>query len=196
LPGREERIDDPPISNVAALVAAIHQEVLPSIEPPFALFGHSLGALVAFELTRFIETLGGTTPVALFASSCRAPHLAMRRRPIHQLSPKRFVRSLRNLGTIPGEVLDHSELVGLLTPALRADFACFETYRYRQGPPLRVPIVVLGGDSDPTLPTDLLIPWDQHSSLTTTIRLFSGGHFYMKDSLSDVVEAVTRTLKA
>lgn len=195
-PGREERIDDPPISDMAPLVTAIHEEVLPSIKPPFAFFGHSLGALVAFELARLIEARGATTPVALFASSCRAPHLAMPRRPIHQLGPRRFERSLRKLGTIPGEVLDHPELVELLTPMLRADFACFENYRYLQGPPLRVPIVVLGGDSDPLISTDLLARWDQHTSSETTLRLFPGGHFYSKDSLSEVVEAVTRTLMA
>lgn len=195
LPGREERVAEAPVDDFPTLISAVHREIGPVLEPPFALFGHSLGALLAFELARSFSEAGNRLPLVLFVSSHRAPHLRSQRKDIHKLGTPSLVRALRRLGTIPSEVLDHPELRDLLLPALRADFRCFETYRYLPGPPLPVPIVATGGASDTLVTASAITPWKEHSSALTTVRFFPGDHFYLNENREEVVEMIWRTVK-
>lgn len=195
-PGRENRIAASAFSDIATLVAAAREGLRNVLEPPFALFGHSLGALVAFELASTLAEEGAPGPEILIASGHRAPQLPLRRKPIHAKRDRVFIRALRDLGSIPSEVLDHDEMRQLLLPALRADFRCFETYRYRHRPPLACPIVAMGGIGDPLVPSGDLDPWGVHTAASFTMRLFPGDHFYLVDRRMDVLAAVARDVRA
>jgi medium-chain acyl-[acyl-carrier-protein] hydrolase len=192
LPGRENRVMEPPIDDMPPLVSAARDGLREFLVAPFALFGHSLGALVAFELASTLAREGAPGPEMLIASGHRAPHLPMRRKPIHDKRDRGFVRALRKLGSIPSEVLDHDEMRELLLPTLRADFRCFERYRYRERPPLECPIVAMGGTGDPLVPSGDLDPWRDHTTASFTTRLFPGDHFYLGERRRDVLGAVAR----
>lgn len=194
-PGRENRIGTTPFAAVRDLVDSAHDGLAGELSPPFAFFGHSLGALVAYELAAKLAAGGSAGPVVLFASAHRAPHLPLRRKPIHHKRDRAFLRSLRNLGTIPAEVLDHHEMRALLLPTLRADFTMFETYRHTAHAPLSCPIVAIGGAADPLVPIADLDAWAQHTTAPATTRVLPGGHFYLFDHRSNLLDLVARDLR-
>ncbi len=149
LPGRETRFGEPPINRLGPLVGALAEALLPHLDRPFAFFGHSLGALIGFELARRLRRERGLEPVHLFASACAAPQRWGCVRPIHALPDAAFRKELRRLrGTAPA-VLDNEELMEILLPALRADFALCETYAYGEDDPLSCPVTAVGGLRDP-----------------------------------------------
>ena len=194
-PGRENRIDEPAFEDVASLVVAARDGLREALTPPFALYGHSLGALVAFELASSLADEGAPMPELLIASGHRAPHLPLRRKPIHTKRDRGFVRALRDLGSIPVEVLDHDEMRELLLPMLRADFRCFETYRFVPHRPLVSPIVAMGGASDPLVPSSDLSAWAEHTTSGSTTRIFPGDHFYLVEQHREVLSAIERDLR-
>ena len=148
LPGRAARFAEPLVGNMALLVEAILQSLTDWTDRPFALFGHSTGALVAFELARRLER-EGRVPAHLFVSGCGAPHLPPGRlRQIHDLPDGEFLDQLRALGGMPDALLANSELRSLVLPILRADFKLTETYRYAAGVPLRCPVTAFTGRRD------------------------------------------------
>ncbi len=141
LPGREQRFAEPCFEALEPLLDALIPALTPLFDWPFALFGHSLGALVAFELARRLEA-AGTPPLGLAASAFRAPHLPAERR-LSELPDTEFVAEIAGLGGMPGELLDHPELLETILPALRADFAIAERYRFAPGPKLAVPVAAM-----------------------------------------------------
>src|SRR5262249_43042969 len=136
LPGRETRFRELPFTQLAPLAEALGRSLRPFFDRPFAFFGHSMGALVAFELARVLVRTAGPQPVPLFASACAAPQVRDCETPIHALPDAAFREELRRLGGTPALVLHNAELVDLLLPTLRADFAVCETYAYGDGPRL------------------------------------------------------------
>ena len=149
LPGRDGRIEDPAIDNLDALVDALVPELLPLLDRPFALFGHSMGAMISFEVARRLRARQLAVPQRMFVSGRRAPQLPPEdERRTFDLPKDEFVEELGRLNGTPREVLEHPELLELLLPILRADFSVCQTYVYAPGEPLDVPITVLGGLED------------------------------------------------
>ncbi len=144
LPGRESRLRDPCFTGLEPLVQALP----PYLDMPYAFFGHSLGALIGFELARALVRESRPGPVHLFVSDHSAPQIQNPDPPIHQLPEPDFIKKLRHLNGTPGEVLQHAELMALLLPVLRADFAINETYVYIPGSLLDCPISAFGGLQD------------------------------------------------
>ncbi len=130
LPGRGTRLKETPFTRLLPLVQALAQALLPHLDKPFAFFGHSMGALISFELTRQLRRLYGLVPLHLFVSAHRAPQLPDPDPPIHTLPEAEFMEELRCLNGTPKEVLEQPELMELMLPILRADFALCETYIY------------------------------------------------------------------
>ncbi|VAW31023.1 Thioesterase in siderophore biosynthesis gene cluster, partial [hydrothermal vent metagenome] len=178
LPGREMRFLERPFDRMASLLDALLLALRPFLDKPFAFFGHSLGALVSFELARRLEQ-DGFMAQHLFVSGYGAPHLPVKLPPMHHLDDEQFVLALRDLGTVPTAVLQNEELLELLLPMLRADFAIYERYQYQDAPPLSCPLTILGGQDDPLVPPEMLDSWAQHSTQPRGVHLFSGGHFYL-----------------
>jgi medium-chain acyl-[acyl-carrier-protein] hydrolase len=195
LPGRGTRLMEPPYSRLSLLVEALIQALLPLLDKPFALFGHSLGSLVSFELARQIWVSHQVRPVRLFVSAGPAPQIPRRNSPIHDLPEKEFMAELRRLNGIPAELLSNKELMDIVLPSLRADFALFESYRYLSGPPLNCPISTFGGLSDNRVNHDDLEAWRDQTTLSFTIRMFPGDHFFLKSTQPLLLRALAQELR-
>ena len=196
-PGRESRLREPP-HGLPQLVDEVAETVEAELELPYALFGHSFGALVAFEACRALRRRGTRLPVALFVAARNAPHRPLERDPLHALPDGALVDSLMRLDPDPNPGLADPELMALAMPALRADLRANETYRYRPEPPLPVPIVAFGGTEDPGVGTDALEHWGVHTDGPCAVRLLPGAHFFaLRDPvplLSEIESWVGRAL--
>lgn len=190
LPGREDRFGETAFTALSALVPTLRDELLPYLAPPFSFFGHSMGALLAYELTRLLSASAGPLPQHLFVSGRRAPHLPERRQPLHALPEAEFRLELGRLQGTPKAVLDDPELMDLLTPILRADFSVCETYAHAPGECLDVPLTVFGGSDDAETTPEELEGWRQHSRAFSTLRVFPGHHFFLHDHARAVTQAI------
>lgn len=196
LPGRGARLREPLLTDVPTAVARI-AEVFPFDDPlPFVLFGHSLGALLAFELARHASRHGKPVPLALIASGCDAPQFGNRGGDIHQLHGDALVAALARYNGAPPELLAHRELMELMAPTIRADFAMATHYRYEPGPPLDIPIVVLNGRGDAEIEHEHLGEWQRETRLPCRQHLFEGDHFFIHSNEAAVLERLDRELKA
>jgi surfactin synthase thioesterase subunit len=196
LPGREGRLMEPAFTDVAPLVARLAEVLDPYLDRPFALFGHSMGALIGFELARHLGHSGRPTPAHLFVSASRAPQLPRRGEPIHALPEAAFVDALRHMAGTPEAVLRDAELVQLMLPALRADFELVETYRYREGTPLAGPISAFGGVGDDLVRRSELASWAEQTGGPFELRMLPGNHFFLADAVARpaLIQALAREL--
>ncbi|MGW5304121.1 thioesterase II family protein [Streptomyces griseoluteus] len=184
LPGRGGRTAEPALTDLNAVVDALLAET--RFVAPYDLFGHSLGALVAYETTRELAARGLPLPERLVVSAFPAPHLPRTGARLSGLPDEELIAVLNErYGGIPPQIAADPELLAVLLPAFRADFALLENHRYRESGPLPVPLVVLGGETDSITP-DQLDAWDRHSTAPVRRHTFSGGHFYFRDDMAAV----------
>lgn len=196
LPGREQRLGEAPIDDLGTLVALLAEVVAAGVEPPFAFFGHSFGALLAFELTRELRRRGLPLPCCLFASGRPAPSTPILSPPLHLLPDQAFVAGVsRRFGGIPGAILAEPDLLALFVPALRADLKISECYRYQREAPLPFPIFALGGRDDERVSRELLEPWADETVSPAPVELLDGGHFFVNTARGEVVALVAERLR-
>ncbi|KAB8190924.1 thioesterase [Nonomuraea phyllanthi] len=182
-PGRESRHREPPYLEMPPLVSDLADAVLADVETSaagrrYALYGHSLGAIVAFELVREIRRRGGPPPVHLFVSGSDAPHLTYEDGPpVGGMSRDEVVALLRRLGGTPEWLLADPEALAMILPAVQADFTVKETYVYRDEPPLDVPISALLSSADPRISPAKSAGWRAQTSVRYVAHPFDGGHF-------------------
>lgn len=194
LPGRENRIAEPAIDRVPPLVEALTDAVSPWLDRPFAVLGHSNGAMIGFELVRELRRRGRPGPLHLFASGRRAPDVAARTPPIHQCPDDVFIAELKALGGMPDALLEHPELIELLVPLLRADVALHETYAFVEEPPLETPITAYRGETDPKVTLEDVEAWARHTRGPFTLRTFPGGHFFLQDDRASFLRTLSADL--
>jgi medium-chain acyl-[acyl-carrier-protein] hydrolase len=194
LPGRGTRLTEPPFTQLSCLIEALARVLVPLLDKPFAFFGHSLGALIGFELARQIRRQHGLHPVRLFVSAGRAPQIPHRAPPIHTLPDNEFLTELRRLNGTPRELLDHEELMEVMLPIVRADFALYETYLYSAEPPLTCPISAFGGLQDRKVSASDLEAWRSQTSASFSLRMFPGDHFFLKEPL--LLQALSQELQS
>lgn len=194
LPGRESRLRDQPFDRLKPLVAALADALVPHFDLPFAFFGHSMGSLLSFELARELRRRGRPEPLHLFVSARRAPQVPSREEPIHDLPEPEFLARLRELNGTPEEVLQHEELMRLLTPILRADFAVNETYTYEPELPLDLGISAFGGLSDHDITKEDLAGWRDQTTGRFRLRMLPGDHFFLHSGRELIVDALSRDL--
>jgi medium-chain acyl-[acyl-carrier-protein] hydrolase len=195
MPGREWRLNDPAFTRIEPLVAALLEELRPYLTLPFVFFGHSLGALLGYELAHALAEGGLPAPRLLVVSGHWAPHLPDVHPPIHRLPQEAFVAELLKLEGTPPEVLANEELRALILPLLRADFAVSETYRYVARGPLHCPILAFGGVRDRRVSRQQLEEWRAHTAVDFQVRLFRGGHFFLNSERELVVWALAQALQ-
>lgn len=193
LPGRENRITDPPFTKLAPLVDAIAKALDPYFDLPFAFFGHSIGAKIAFELARELRRKNGVQPVHLFVSGSRPPHIP-EPRPLHLLSEHEFIKELRRYSGTPEAVMQSRDLMEMYLPILRADFSIDETYIYYEDDPFDCPITAFGGSEDKEANREELDAWRQHTLGPFTLQMFQGDHFFLKSSQSLLLDSISRAL--
>ncbi len=169
-----------------ALIRDIAQAIQPLLDRPYALFGHSLGALVAFELSRFIKLMHLPTPTRLIVSGCDAPMHKSDAKRVHDLPHDEFIAELRQKKGTPEAVLDAPELLALLLPAVRADFALVEAYQYRANIRLDMPLDVFAGQKD-EISDESLAPWLAETNAASAVHWFEGGHFFINSETKTVI---------
>jgi medium-chain acyl-[acyl-carrier-protein] hydrolase len=194
-PGRGTRLREPPFTQLAPLVQALAQALVPMLDKPFAFFGHSLGALVAFELARQLRRQSDVQPVRLFVSADLAPQFPHQDRPIHALPEEEFLVELRRLNGIPGKVWEERELMQIMLPVLRADLAVFETYVYSTEPPLNCPISAFGGLQDHRVSRGHLEAWRDQTRDSFSLRMFPGDHFFWHNTQPLLLQVLSQELR-
>jgi medium-chain acyl-[acyl-carrier-protein] hydrolase len=194
-PSRHNRMKEPAYTRLPPLVQALVQALLPHLDVPFAFFGHSMGALIGFELARQLRREHLPVPMHLFVSGCRAPQISNPQPPIHHLRGTEFVEQLRRrYDSIPQEILREPELLELLLPPLQADLAIVETYTYSADAPLDCPISAFGGVQDETAGDADLAAWRDQTSKSFELVMVPGGHFFLHQAYDRLTQAVERKI--
>ncbi|GII66527.1 oleoyl-ACP hydrolase [Sphaerisporangium krabiense] len=192
-PGRQDRHHEPPLSTVDELADQAFAALGPLLDRPVALFGNSMGALVAFEVADRMKRTLGAAPVTLFASSRRAPS-AYREESVHLRDDEGLIEDLKRLSGTDVRILNDPELLGMILPPMRNDYKAVETYRCRPGARLDCPVVVMIGDEDPTVDADEAKAWSHHTTGPFDLHTFSGGHFYLAQHQQEVAGLIRRRL--
>ncbi len=193
LPGREGRLREPAVDRLAPLLDMLASALLPALDRPFAFFGHSMGALTAFELARRLRRDGWPGPRHLFVSGRIAPHLR-RAQCWHTLPDPQLLAELRRLGGTPRQVLEHPELMRMLLPMLRADFAVLETYVHHPEAPLDCPISAFGGLEDEVAKREQIEEWAAHTRAEFRLRMLPGNHFFLHSAEARLLQMLADDL--
>ena len=197
LPGREYRFNEAPIALLADAVTDLQRQVLSEANGPFAFFGHSMGALLAYELSHRLRVLGKPEPLHLFVSACRAPQLTQVDEPFSTLPNAAFVSELsRRYGGIPAQILADAEFLAAILPAIRADFTILHAYERAERPPLACPITAFGGLDDPIVRPDALEGWREQTAGTFELELFEGDHFYLQAQRAPLAASIAASLES
>jgi medium-chain acyl-[acyl-carrier-protein] hydrolase len=196
LPGRGSRLREPPFSRLGPLVDALRDGLRAHLDVPFAFFGHSVGALVAFELARRLRREGAGEPVLLAVSGAAAPQLESHAPAVHDLAEPDLMDHLRRLRGTPTRVLEHGDLIRMMLPTIRADFALHETYRHVDEPPFTCPLVTFGGLDDASVPPHLIRPWRAQTRGPFSAYLLRGDHFFVHAAESRIVAILNQRLPA
>jgi medium-chain acyl-[acyl-carrier-protein] hydrolase len=178
LPGRENRLRETPFAKLSSLIDALADVLYPYMDIPFAFFGHSLGSLISFELTRRLRRQKAPCPSQLFVSGCRAPQIPNPDPPIHQLPDVEFIEELRRFNGTPQAALDNLELMEVFLPLLRSDMRLNETYVYDHEAPLDCPISAFGGLEDEVVSREELAAWSDQTRSRFNIHMLPGDHFF------------------
>lgn len=188
-PGRGARFEEPPYTSAARLTADLVTAV--RFDPPFLLFGHSLGALLAFETARALQARGRPAPLAVVVSGHRPPHLPLADPPIHALSDAEFRAEVaRRHPAPPPELAGDPEFLAASHRLLRSDLEVFETYRHLPGPPLTCPLVVIGGREGRWRAEDLA-PWEQHTAAGCRIEMVGGDHHHLPGQPDELLAIIS-----
>jgi pyochelin biosynthesis protein PchC len=193
-PGRQERRGEPGIGDLGMLADQVTDAIEPWTGHPFALFGHSMGSVVAFEVARRLEARPGGRPRHLFVSGRRAPSL-QRRRNVHLRDDAGVVEELLSLGGTDHRFLQDDELLATILPATRSDYQAIETYVYPGGPRVVCPVTAMVGDADPESGLDDTRAWSDHCGGGFELRVFPGGHFYLDACRTAVADTITAALQ-
>lgn len=179
LPGRGKRISEQIFTRLKLLVQTIADLIIREPQLPYALFGHSMGSLISFELARELRRRHFAAPQWLFLSGRSAPNVANRETPIFNLPEEAFIAEVRRFNGTPEEVFDNPETRKLFLPVLRADLEMLDTYEYYPEERLSCPITVYGGLQDTDAPVESLRAWEEHTSASCKLRMFAGDHFFI-----------------
>ena len=191
-PGRQDRRAEPCFDSVTELADAVTEVLLPTLDRPVALFGHSMGASLAFEVAMRMERRS-VEPVALFVSGRRAPS-RFREENFHLRDDDTLLREVARLSGTDSQVLQDEEVLRMVLPAIRGDYRAAETYRFVGGDPLHTPIHAHTGESDPKAELDDVRAWSTHTTGRFTMTTYPGGHFYLSEQTGKLTDAIAHEL--
>jgi surfactin synthase thioesterase subunit len=194
-PGRQDRYTEPHVQNVQELAAQITTALRPWTDRPFAFFGHSMGAILAFEVARNFQRDGAAMPDRLFVSGRRAPS-CLRDEFVHRQDDRGLLDDVRTLAGTDQRLLADEEMLQMVLPTIRSDYTAIETYTMAPGPPITCPITVLIGDSDPKSTVPEARAWETHTTEECVVKVFPGGHFFLDPHRQDVLDLIVAQLTA
>lgn len=196
LPGRESRVREAPYTQLAPLLATLAGDLTARMEPPFAFFGHSMGALLCYELARRMRDESKPTPTHIFVSGRRALPIPDDEPPLHTLGDEKLTEKLRAFNGTPEEIFQHPELLSFWLAILRADFAVCADYAYADAAPLDCPISAFGGLNDEYVSRDEMAAWRSLTQGAFRLRMFPGDHFFLHSSRQLLLRAIAEDLGA
>lgn len=194
LPGRDGRFGEPLCRRMDELVSRLAGALTPLLDVPTAFYGHSMGASIAYYLSRRLREQAGKLPMHLFVGARRAPHLPERLPFRHELSHDELLRELRRMGGTPEEVLNNAELRALFLPILLADFELIELTRYRTATPLECPITAFRGALDTEQSAEQIEAWCHHTSVGFEQVILPGGHFFLTSEAPLLLQELSKRL--
>jgi acyl transferase domain-containing protein/surfactin synthase thioesterase subunit len=195
LPGREERLQETPFTDLSSLVEALIPLLHPHLHTSFALFGHSMGAMIGYEVARQLQMQHDLTPAHLFISSRSAPQLVNTDAPLRDLPAAAFIDELQRLyGAVPDVIRQSPDLQDVFLPILRADVTLLETYTYTPGEPLNCPVTVFGAEQDRGVTREALAAWRDHTRGAFTQHMFPGDHFYINHTWEALIHMIMQAL--
>jgi len=194
MPGRGVRLRETPNTRISVLVQELAEAILPYLDKPFAFFAYSVGALIAFELTRELRRRSGSLPKRLFVSARRAPQAPDPMPPIHKLPDGEFLKEIKRFNGIPRQILEDADLMQVFLPALRADLELNETYHYSTEAPLPFPITAYGGLEDKEVSREQLEAWREQTCASFSVKIFPGDHFFIQTNRSLFLRALIEEL--
>lgn len=190
LPGREQRLHELPFCRVGPLVQELKEAISQCLDVPFVFFGYCMGALIGFELARELRRSNLPLPLHLFVATHAAPQIKDLPPPMHNLSDPDLLGKIHTYAELPREALLQREIVQVILPLLRADFAVCEMYDYLPEPPLGCSISAFGGIEDSYVAYEDLAAWREQTSASFTLRVFPGGHFFLRSSEEQLLQAL------
>ncbi|OEC33743.1 Surfactin synthase thioesterase subunit [Pseudomonas cuatrocienegasensis] len=195
LPGRGARFGEPPAHSIVELAECLATDIAKASAEAerFALFGHSMGALLAFETARRLQQMG-LSPTRLLVSGRTAPMAHGWRERLAELPDAAFLEVIRSMNGVPQALIDNAEWLELFLPIIRADFALCENYRYSPHQRLDCPIEVLAGRDDASVPLSLLDGWAEETRAGCHTQLFAGGHFFVFEQQAELLALFERSL--
>jgi medium-chain acyl-[acyl-carrier-protein] hydrolase len=193
-PGRGGRLREVPFSRLGPVLDALAREIRPYLDKPFAFFGHSMGAITSFELALRLQAEGGRLPFHLYVSGRAAPHMHAEGRATYALPDDEFIEELRRLNGTPKELLDNPELMQLMLPLLRADFALCQTYEPTPAARLACPVTAFGGLQDSHAGKEEMQGWGVYTDSDFVVRMLPGDHFFLHASQPLLLQAVARDM--
>ncbi|MGB8840853.1 MAG: alpha/beta fold hydrolase [Aliidongia sp.] len=196
LPGRGTLFAEAPAHSLAELAREVSAVLLACEGHPFALFGHSMGALIAYEAARTLELAGSRSLVYLFLSGARPPFLSRNHEPISHLPDSEFIEKLRKLNGTPKEVLDHGELMELLLPVIKNDFRIVERHEFEHGKLIDTPTVAFTGVEDSEVSVNDVYQWSKLINSRLRVVELSGDHFFIKYRSKDILKEMTNCLSS
>ena len=182
LPGHGARLAETPLDTQDAAALEIANTLEPLLDRPYALFGHCLGAALAYEATRILSERGKPQPVRLFSSGARGPHLGIPIADVESMEDDEFIEHMHAAYSAPIEFLRHPEMRPLFLPMVRADARMTQNYRYAPGPRVSYPVTAVAGETDPDVQREHLEGWRQHTDAEVTTRIYPGNHFFFLES--------------
>jgi medium-chain acyl-[acyl-carrier-protein] hydrolase len=195
MPGHGSRLHEKPYTRIPVLVKELIEIFLAHSNKPFAFFGYSMGAIVAFELTRELQRGRNLLPKHLFVAGRRAPQVNNSKSTTYHLPESEFLEELRRLNGTPKEILENKEMMQLMLPILRADLECIETYEYIPGPPLDCPITIYGGTDDKEANRCDLLGWREHTKGSFNLKIFHGDHFFLHSARTPLLEDMSEKIQ-
>ncbi|HEX8145860.1 MAG TPA: alpha/beta fold hydrolase [Pyrinomonadaceae bacterium] len=195
LPGRGTRMWEPRLTSILSVAEALEPTLLAALDRPFAFFGHSMGAVTAFEVARRLRRRHGRQPAHLFVSGSAAPHLPRIHPVTYDLPEDEFIEHLVSLNGTPREVHENASLMELLLPLLRADFQAVQTYAWQEEPPLSCPVHAFGGLEDANVSRERLAAWREQTTASFSLRMFPGDHFFINTSGPVLLEVLSSELR-
>ena len=190
-PGRADRFLEEPYEDMAKIVSQLVTLMRNFLDKPFIFLGYSMGAKIAFEVMNRLAELGLRLPEHFIALACRAPHLPLKRKKIHNLDDDLFIKELKNFGGTPCEVLKNRELMSLVIPTLRSDFKLFENYQYKGNRKFDCLISIVGGNKDTDISIDDLKSWALHFNQAPCIEVLDGDHFFINSHRDDLLSIIS-----
>ena len=190
LPGRGPRLREPALTSIPSIVGALAVALAEEFQGSYAFFGYSMGAIVAFELTRLVVNERLVPPRLLVVAAHPAPSPAVTRTEVHKLPDDQLLEQLQVFGAIPDQFDGAVELQSLLLPIMRADLRAIETYAYRRADPLRVPILAIGGTEDSQASEADIRAWGENTTEAFRAVMLKGPHFFIHTDLGQLFDVL------